>query len=119
MQSWKKFLYIPLLVWIILSLFLSAKTFIADTNSTLYTVYLIVSLSAFTTIPYCMLIYAPKHKYLATMSYMVIFWFLLTLISSKFSLAQISYSGVYVMIIWTTVAMLIYFFYQDKKFKLS
>lgn len=39
----------------------------------LYTVYLMVIMTAFTALPYSMLIYASKIKYLATMSYMAFF----------------------------------------------
>lgn len=65
----------------------------------LYTVYLMLIATAFTVMPYSMLIYASKIKYLATMSYMAFFLVLLALLSAKFSLVQISYSGLSVMIL--------------------
>ena len=102
------FLYISLPVCLILSLFLWAKNFISNCHSMLYTVY-----TMFIVMPYFMLILCTHNKISGNDELYSIF--LLAVLSAKLSLAHIRYSGLSIMILWTTVAMLIYFFYQDKK----
>ena len=107
--------YISLSVCLILSLFLWAKNFILNSHSMLYTVFSMLIATAFTVMPYSMLILCTHNKISGNDELYGIFWFLLALLSAKLSLAHIRYSGLSIMILWTTVAMLIYFFYQDKK----
>ena len=64
-----------------------------------YTVYPMLIVTAFTALPYSMLILCTHNKISGNDELYGIFWFLLALLSAKLSLAHISYSGLSIMII--------------------
>ena len=118
MKSWKKFIILPLGIWLLISLIASLWDLIPIQNNIIQ-----ISIAIFITLtmilfPYSMLRTAPKYPYSLTIVYMSIFCICI-LIFRFFWISSPSYSTyIYTNLFWTICAIIIHFFFTDQRFKL-
>lgn len=115
MRSWRKFVFIPLIIWLIWS----AMLWSFDIQKLAYSYYdasiTILAWIPLIAMPYTMLKYAPQHEYIATLIYMLAFKGLLILIMAQFNFGQFQISNLYSSLIFSAIAMLIYAFKHHPK----
>lgn len=119
MKTWKKFIFIPLIIWLFLSMAASLFDLLPIQYSALKTILLILVSLSIVAFPYSMLRTAPKHSYTATLCYMSLFCVFILLIRIYLWTKPLDYSFIYMCLFWTVCAFLIHFFFTDEKFKLK
>lgn len=108
MRSWRKFIFIPLIIWLIWS----AMLWSFDIQKLAYSYYdasiTILAWIPLIAMPYVMLKYAPRYPYIATLIYMLILKCLIILVNAQLDFNEIRILNLYDSLIFSAIAMLIY-----------
>lgn len=119
MRSWKKFIFLPLSIWLLISLIAFIWELIPIQNNMVQISVAILIALAMILFPYSMLRTAPQYPYFLTITYMSLFCICILILRFFLVGPHSYYTYIYTCLFWTICAIIIHFFFTDEKFKLN
>lgn len=110
-RSWERFFIIPALFLFCLSILINILIFFISDGFNSIPAVIILLLIIFIQVPYSMLKLAPNHNYIATTSYMLLFWGIIQLhlfITNYDNHQPFKFKGIFGFIAITIIAMIMY-----------
>lgn len=122
MKTWTRFLLIPFITLIVISMTLNFADIQFAKDSMIAILLITFQCLAFVTVPYLMLVFAPKRPYVSTLCYMAVLLGFMFTLRITFSNVAFYQQGIYLSLcalFWTTSAISIHFFYNEQDLKIK